>query len=205
MPPPDPPAAAPVPAEPAAAPRWWTRCGWAAAHLLLAYHLVSLAISPATLDPASATQRGLYGASEPYLNALHLNHGYHYFAPEPGPSTLLEYDGTRPDGTRVAGVIPDAAGHFPRLLYHRHFMLTERLPAMASAPPEIRRRYHAALARGLGLQTGAEELSLTVLTHRLPDVREVRAGFGLHDPATYAERPLGRFDARPAPPTGAVP
>ena len=135
----------------------------------------------------------MFEPSNHYLNALYLNHGYHFFAPDPGPSTLLKYEGTAADGTPVAGVIPDADGHFPRLLYHRHFMLTERLAGPDGRNPE----YHAALARGLGIETGAEELNLTVLTHRLPDVREVRAGFGLDDPATYAERPLGRFDARP--------
>ncbi len=166
---------------------------------MLAYHLVSLTIGPAAVRPSSVVQQATFGASERYLNALYLNHGYHFFAPEPGPSTLLKYEGARADGSRVAGVIPDAENHFPRLLYHRHFMLTERL----AGPVGRDRRYHAALARGLGIETGAEELSLTVLTHRLPDVREVRAGFGLDDPATYTERPLGRFDARP--PRGEAP
>ena len=185
-------------AEPAAdRPRWFVRCGWAAAHLLLGYHLLGLALGPASVPPlSSASQRGLFVISRAYLNALHLNHGYHYFAPDPGPSTLLRYEGTRPDGTPVAGVMPDAAADFPRLLYHRHFMLTERLAGPAGRNPA----YHAALARGLGRKTGAGELSLTVLTHRLPDPREVRAGFGLDDPATYSRRPLGRFPTAPGGP-----
>ncbi|MFH5804473.1 hypothetical protein [Alienimonas sp. DA493] len=193
----EPPAeSAPAPSAPR--PRWWTRCLWAAAHLALAWHVISLAIGPAgMMPPNSLVQREIYGLASPYLRMLYLEHGYHYFAPEPGPSTLLKYEGTRPDGSRVAGVIPDRDGHFPRLLYHRHFMLTERLAGPAGMSPE----YQAALARGLGMETGAEELSLTVVTHRLPEIREVRAGFGLDDPATYSERPLGRFDARPLPPT----
>ncbi|QDT14596.1 hypothetical protein [Alienimonas californiensis] len=192
-----------APAEPPAPrPRWWTRCLWAAAHLALAYHLISLAIGPAAMmPPSSEVQRTILAGSQRYLRALYLEHGYHYFAPEPGPSTLLKYEGTRPDGSRVAGVIPDVDGHFPRLLYHRHFMLTERLAGPVGRSPD----YQAALARGLGLETGAEELSLTVVTHRLPEIREVRAGFGLDDPATYSERPLGRFDARPLTPTEVEP
>ncbi|NNJ27804.1 hypothetical protein [Alienimonas chondri] len=174
-------------------PRWWTRCGWAAAHLALAYHLISLAVGPATMPPSSPTQQSLFATSRGYLTALYLNHGYHYFAPDPGPSTLLEYEGTKADGTPVAGVIPDAEGHFPRLLYHRHFMLTERL----AGPAGLSREYHAALARGLGIETGAEELSLTILTHRMSEVEEVRAGFPLDDPATYQSRALGTFDAGP--------
>ena len=174
-------------------PRRWSRCAWAAAHLLLGYHLLSLALGPARARPSSVTQQTLFVGSEAYLTALNLNYAYQFFAPDPGPSTLLKYEGTRPDGTIVRGVIPDAEGHFPRLLYHRHFMLTERLAGPEGNYPP----YRAALARGLGLQTGAEELELTILTHRLPEVREVRAGFGLDDPASYRERPLGRFDARP--------
>ena len=190
----DAPPADPPPAVPPR-PRWWSRGAWAAAHLLLGYHLLSLALGPARARPSSATQRTLFVGSEAYLTALNLNYAYQFFAPDPGPSTLLKYEGTRPDGTAVRGVIPDAAGHFPRLLYHRHFMLTERLGGPEGNYPP----YRAALARGLGLQTGAEELELTILTHRLPEAREVRAGFGLDDPATYLERPLGRFDAGPLP------
>ncbi|MEM9704210.1 MAG: hypothetical protein AAF907_17355 [Planctomycetota bacterium] len=195
----------------------WRRALWAVAHLALAYHLIFLVLGPATLPPSSPTQMWLYQERRPeagertanddllrsrflgreYQRALYLDHGYHYFAPEPGPSTLLQYEGTRPDGRVVSGVIPDADGHFPRLLYHRHFMLTERLPGMLQQEPADQQTYYAALARGLGMQTGAEELTLTVLTHRMSELEEVRAGFTLDDPATYQRRELGTFDARP--------
>ena len=187
--PPD--APAPPPSPPAAAdhPTAARRAGWAAAHLLLAWHLVALFVGPATMPPASPLQTGTAAAFAPYVAALYLGHGYHYFAPDPGPSTLLEYEGTAPDGSRVAGRLPDLAAHRPRLLYHRHFMLTERLGGPLARSPE----YHRALADGLVLATGADVLRLTALTHRTPDVREVQLGFGLDDPALYAARPLGTF------------
>ena len=186
------------PAAPPARPRWPARCVWAAAHLALGFHLFSLALGPAALPPSSASQRAAFGPSRAYLSALHLNHGYHYFAPDPGPSTLLKYEGTRPDGTAVAGTLPDAAANVPRLLYHRYFMLTERLAGPAGRDPA----YHAALARGVGLYSGADRVKLSVLTHRLPEPRELRAGFGLDDAGTYSARSLGTFDLSKSPADG---
>ena len=187
------------PAAPPARPRWWMRCVWAAAHLALGFHLFSLALGPASTPPLSSpSQRAAFGPSRAYLSALHLDHQYHYFAPDPGPSTLLRYEGTRPDGTAVAGTLPDAAENFPRLLYHRYFMLTERLAGPAGRDPA----YHAALARGVGLHTGVDRVRLAVLVHRLPEPRELRAGFGLDDPTTYSERPLGAFDLSAPPADG---
>ena len=77
----------------------------------------------------------------PYLQILYLNHGYQFFAPEPGESTLLAFEAERDDGTVVRGRIPDRTT-WPRLLYHRHFMLTEH---MSDAP----RRAPAVVARFL--------------------------------------------------------
>ena len=184
-PPPPPPVS--LPAAPPVRPR--RRLAFAAAHLLLAWHLVALCVGPATMPPASPLQTGAARAFAPYLATLYLGHGYHFFAPDPGPSTLLEYEGTLSDGTPVAGTLPDLDDHFPRLLYHRHFMLTERL----GGPLANSTGYHRALADGLFIATGADELSLTAVTHRTPDVREVQLGFGLDDPALYSRRPLGTF------------
>jgi len=63
-----------------------------------------------------------------YIDALYLDHGYAFFAPDPGPSNLVEYilefdDDREP----VIQTFPDIDRHWPRLLYHRHFMLSEHL------------------------------------------------------------------------------
>ena len=169
------------------------RLAYAAAHLLLAWHLMALCVGPATMPPASPLQTTAARAFAPYIATLYLGHGYHFFAPDPGPSTLLRYSGTTPDGTPVAGTLPDLGDHVPRLLYHRHFMLTERL----GGPLARSRDYHRALADGLFLATGAGELSLAAVTHRTPEPREVQLGFGLDDPALYSKRPLGTFRREP--------
>jgi hypothetical protein len=72
----------------------------------------------------------------PYVSLLYLDHGYFFFAPNPGPSHLvqyrLEFDDGRPP---VTGRFPDLARQRPRLLYHRHFMLAEALHSRF-VPPE---------------------------------------------------------------------
>ena len=71
----------------------------------------------------------------------------------------------RDDGTVVRGRIPDRAIQ-PRLLYHRHFMLTEH---MAQAPPELQEKWYGSYAQHLGRKYGATRVSLTRQTHLPPD------------------------------------
>ena len=63
----------------------------------------------------------------PVHQSLFLGHGYRFFGPDPGPSHILYFNGTKDDGTVVQGVFPDRKNHSPRLLYHRWFMLSETL------------------------------------------------------------------------------
>lgn len=76
----------------------------------------------------------------PYIGAMYLDHGYFFFAPNPGPSHLVHYKVEFADGrTPVEGRFPDLAQHQPRLKYHRHFMIAEALNNQfepPTAPPE---------------------------------------------------------------------
>ena len=64
----------------------------------------------------------------PYSGALFLDHGYAFFAPNPGPNHLVDYTVEFNDGrTPVTGRFPNLKEEQPRLLYHRHFMLSESL------------------------------------------------------------------------------
>ena len=83
------------------------------------------------------------------------NHGYHFFAPEPGDSTLLAYEAHRADGTVVSGRIPNR-DIVPRLLYHRHFMLTEQ---MKDAPAELQNEWVGSYAEHLCQKLGAQRVS----------------------------------------------
>lgn len=74
----------------------------------------------------------------PIHRALFLGHGYRFFAPDPGPSHLVEFEITQKDGSVVKGRFPDRddADHsFPRLQYHRWFMLSETIWTEHSMTP----------------------------------------------------------------------
>jgi len=123
-----------------------------------------------------------------------LNHGYHYFAPEPGSSTLVAYVLEMPDGSRQTGRIPNRDIH-PRLFYHRHFMLTECL-ASDDLSPSVRKELVRAMARELCREHGARRVTLSRITHRLPRSMEfVRVGGALDDPESYTEEPLETFSS----------
>lgn len=68
---------------------------------------------------------------KPYSQWLYINHGYFFFAPNPGPSHLIQCAFSPPDNGESAEksspklTLPDRAEHWPRLLYHRYFMLSE--------------------------------------------------------------------------------
>jgi hypothetical protein len=64
----------------------------------------------------------------PYIEAAYLDHGYFFFAPNPGPSHLVRYRVEFADGRQpLVGTFPDLKTQQPRLVYHRHFMLAEAL------------------------------------------------------------------------------
>ena len=68
---------------------------------------------------------------KPYSQWLYINHGYFFFAPNPGPSHLIQYSRGAPSALPTdpsptqKHLLPDRNEHWPRLLYHRYFMLSE--------------------------------------------------------------------------------
>ena len=160
----------------------------AVVHAAIGYHLFAIVIAPATIPPSSQLQRTAFLGAERYLRALNLNNGYHYFAPDPGESRLIEYAGTDADGTRVAGRLPDRRTQ-PRLLYHRYFMLTESQPTPDDTSAEAV-AHRAALRQGVARHTGLADLELSTLTHRLATPQLIRAGFTLGDDGQYDRQPL---------------
>lgn len=155
----------------------------------LVFHLFAIVVAPASVSPSSSLVRSGWEACKPYLQLLHLNHGYHFFAPEPAASTLVGYTAYREDGTIVSGRIPDRE-IYPRLLYHRHFMLTEFL---TFAPAEQRELVYRTYAGQLCERFDADRVGLARVTHYLPLAEAVLAGAALDDPDMYAEEPLGMF------------
>jgi len=158
-------------------------------NIWLAFHLSAIVIAPASVSPSSELVRAAWEVFRPYLQVLYLNHGYHFFAPEPSQSTLVGFVAEGEDGSLIQGRIPNRQIK-PRLLYHRHFMLCEH---MNMAPQDLRKSWYDSYAQHLCHKYGAQQVSLTRVTHYLPTMEMVRAGVQLDDPASYTEQPLGVF------------
>ena len=152
--------------------------------------MAAFAVAPAS-DLAVSTWR----IFQPYLQLGYLNHGYHFFAPEPGPSHLIRYELTLADGSTKTGYFPNSKEHQPRLLYHRHFMLSEHLAGMmeSGAPSPLVNRYIQSYGEHLLDEYQAEKVKLTMIRHHLADPEDVLKGMKLTDASLYAQRELGTF------------
>ena len=173
--------------------RTWTK---AILSVALVYHIAAIVIAPASIPPSSELIRGSWRYVGPYLQFLYLNHGFHFFAPDPGAATIVRYVAELPDGTERTGQVPNKRTMWPRLLYHRHFMLTEYLATSDSMDPRVQPLVIRALARAIGQREGAQAVSLSRLAHLLPDMEAVRSGITLEDSRLYEEQPLGRFECK---------
>ena len=120
----------------------WLKC---VLSVLLAGHVLAVFVPPfvfassveASSSPFADAVSALFS---PYTAAMYLDHGYFFFAPNPGPTHLVDYVVEFEDGREpVKGRFPDLATERPRLLYHRHFMMSEALNNIFTppeAPPE---------------------------------------------------------------------
>lgn len=150
----------------------------------------------------------------PYMQALSIDNGYRFFAPNPGPGNTIRYELTMPDGTVDSGRFPDRERHRPRLLYHRYFMLSERIHGEVGpvvAPPQEgfkdpqqqqqfdaqRKRAEmlvAPVARQLLRESGAKRVKMFLVTRDVPSMADVRNGMSLTDERLIVETPIGEFD-----------
>ena len=167
---------------------------------ICAYLLLVLLPPLAGPPPASLLADRLLQPFRPFVGALALGHGYRFFAPNPGPGHSFHWSVQMSDGTRRSGTIPDARSDWPRLLYHRRFMLPEKIALLVplnGAPSEVvvdaKREWQPLVmdiaARILEQEQGSQ-VELTLVEHYLPtpeDVLEGRAGEDMFIPlGTYA-------------------
>jgi hypothetical protein len=108
--------------------------------VLLLVHLCALLTAPLQVAAAGSPAIRPLSLLQPYVNLLYLNHSYFFFAPNPGANHLVRYELEFDDGRKpIVGEFPDRKTEWPRLLYHRHFMLSESLHtafAWPTFPPE---------------------------------------------------------------------
>ncbi len=182
--------------------------------LILVIHLLAVTAEPLRFFTRSS--RGTSPATDParillapYVEFAYLNHGYFFFAPEPGPSHLLEcrleYGNSETGRLRF----PDKRAQRPRLLYHRHFMLSEFLhqlhvppvqpriaeddPAILAEWREARGRYEMirdSMTRHLVARYAADAAFIDRVEHRLPsDFEVLTERLPLNDPSLYVVLP----------------
>lgn len=172
-----------------------SRLARAVISVVLGLHLVAIASAPLAMEPSSLPAQKVFAFFRPYLDAAFLNHGYHFFAPEPGPSHLIRYELAFPGGHIENGVFPDSVEQRPRLNYHRHFMLSEfanRLAVDDAQQPTLN-ELSQSFAQHLISERGAESATLYLRRHYIPSPQQVREGLTLDADKLYAERPLGTF------------
>lgn len=167
------------------------RIGFVGINLLLVWHVFAIAISPASMPPASPLLADASTVARPYNQALFLNHGYHYFAPNPGASSLLEFQTAPDNDVPEIARIPDPESYFPRLRYHRFFMLSENVWAFGEQP---QREFIEAYARHFAGELHSDRVSVVSVSHDPASMRRIVAGGELNDPSSYAREPLAEFE-----------
>ncbi len=186
-----------VPASPASG---WSPVARACASVAILVYLAAVVMPPlAGPAPASDLANRMLQPLRPLVGSLYLGHGYRFFAPNPGPGHTIRWTMTMPDGSTKTGRIPDDTLDRPRLLYHRRFMVSEKISALVppvDAPPEVRERARQdwqplvkGVATNLLRQEGGLSISLETVEHYLPDPAEVLSS------GTYADAvtPLGSY------------
>lgn len=193
----------------------------AAISVLLLFHLSAIALFPWTVPPASRLARWVFGnpVYRHYVEVMYLDHGFKFFAPNPGTQArsvryVLEFQ----DGSTEEGILPDREKHWPRLRYHRHFMLTEHLPVappryatkyqqhLGVAPPDaptepppgppiLLPQYVDSYGSHLLATSGAQRVTLYEQLHYVAVIEDVARGMKLDDPVLFEERFLGTVTA----------
>ena len=94
----------------------------------LIFYLAVLFLGPLA-NPISSDflTRPLAELVSPIHRVLFLGHGYRFFGPDPGPGHLVVYRVTDREGNVLERHFPDRESTWPRLMYHRWFMLSETI------------------------------------------------------------------------------
>jgi hypothetical protein len=193
------PAPQPAAGRPAEGDRW-SAAARGVASVLIALYLAAVILPPlAGPPPASALAGRLLQPLRPLVGGLALGHGYRFFAPNPGPGHALRWTIRLPDGSARSGTIPDRDADRPRLLYHRRFMIPEKLAALvpaADAPADVRRESKGEwqplvedIAAHLLARHGGVTVELSLVEHYLPTPEESIRG----EQGTDAVTPLGTY------------
>lgn len=191
-------------------PRAVSRSSWPPAvrmvvSLCLLVYFAAVIVPPlAGPPPASDLAMAALQPLRPLVGALFLGHGYRFFAPNPGPGHSIQWTMKMADGSTRQGSIPDRDADWPRLLYHRRFMISEKIAAFVpppDAPAEVRRQSRGEwqplvkdVAGHLLHRYGGAQVTLQMTEHYLPDPEElIRTEQGEAEQGRDLVTPLGTY------------
>jgi hypothetical protein len=126
-----------------------------------------------------------------YLDALYMNQGHSFFAPEVGPGQIIRYELFDQSGRLVEqGELPNRKEHWPRLRYHRHFMLADQAAGIPSDNKQVYehwlRKYLDGYARHLlRAHENAESVRVARVIHYPIPRNFALEGRKLTDPESY--------------------
>jgi|694.fasta_scaffold02310_22 hypothetical protein len=194
--------------------------------LAIAIHVVAIFAEPfrfftrssqRAFSPDAGYVRGSLSA---YIDFAYLHHGYFFFAPNPGPSHLIsaQIGKVTPPSQPKEIVLPDKTVQWPRLYYHRHFMLSEFLhnsfaplerPEEAAFDPGIDQQWRRDRELYVAVKSSIEnrfrvlektdEVSIRRIEHALPnDIQVYQEKWKLNDPRLYIVLPESFADQEPA-------
>jgi len=166
------------------APDRWSSVTRAVVSAGVVLYLACVIVPPlAGPPPASGLAVAALQPLRPFVGGLYLGHGYRFFAPDPGPGHSIRWSMEFADGSTRTGVIPDRDADRPRLLYHRRFMISEKIAALVppdGAPEEARRQSRGDwqplvmdVAGHLLDRHGGGRVTLHLVEHYLPAPEEV--------------------------------
>lgn len=195
----------------------WSVAAKVVASLFITAHLFTVFAAPwGNPPPSSGLSQNVSRFVHPYTQTLAIDNGYRYFAPDPEASHIIRYTLKSDDGTTNNGELPDRSVHWPRLLYHRHLMLSETTFQLINAAPDLpadfqmsedekkdyewQRERARRLLRSLADQLlesnpSASSVELVLHEHAIPTPPQVINGLELTDKSLYdAGVNLGVFE-----------
>jgi hypothetical protein len=160
---------------------------------ILVFHLFAVFIAPMSVPPSSNLIMDIaQGTSlQLYLDALYINHGYAFFAPDPGSGKLVRWEVMNAQGAVIKqGEFPNSKEQWPRLWYHRHFMLADQLGLGVEDerdPNLWKRKFLEAYARHILRESDGEMVRVRYIEHVPLDPKLALQGAKLDDPSTYKQ------------------
>jgi hypothetical protein len=161
--------------------------------LLVLWHVTAIFMAPMSITVANMDSVVNWLAQRTvmqwYLDALYLNQGYSFFAPDPGDGHLIHYQVMDDRGSVIKeGEFPSLKDQWPRLRYHRYFMLADQCQLPTPTEEEEKRweqTYLKTYARQLLREFGGQSVRVQRIIHYTAYAKDVREGMPLNDPRTY--------------------